>query len=58
MVRYSFSLSANGHVVLDYSVRVRDHAGKLALPTDKNLYVKTTPCWRAVAPPAAAQAMP
>jgi hypothetical protein len=39
MVRFQFALSADGLVVVDYSVRVRDHSGKLAGPTDKNLYV-------------------
>jgi hypothetical protein len=58
MVRYNFSLSANGHVVLDYSVRVRDHAGKLALPTDKNLYVKTDAVLAPPVAPPAAPAMP
>jgi len=59
MVRYSLLLSANGHVSLDYSVRVRDHSGKLALATDKNLYVKTDAVLAPpVAPPAAAKAMP
>ncbi|MGZ3427713.1 MAG: hypothetical protein ACXVCV_13740 [Polyangia bacterium] len=38
-VRYQINVVADGHVVLDYSVRVRDHNGKLAKPTDKNLYV-------------------
>ena len=32
MVRYAFTLSADGHVALDYTVRVRDHSGKLASP--------------------------
>jgi hypothetical protein len=40
-VRYQFTVTSDGHVVLDYTIRVRDHAGKLALPTDKNLYVST-----------------
>jgi hypothetical protein len=38
-VRYQLTLIANAHAVLDYSVRVRDHNGKLAKPTDMNLYV-------------------
>ncbi|MGZ3405561.1 MAG: hypothetical protein ACXVAN_03890 [Polyangia bacterium] len=38
-VRYQINVVADAHVVLDYSVRVRDHNGKLAKPTDKNLYV-------------------
>lgn len=39
MVRYRLTLSADGHVALDYTVRVRDHNNKLAAPTDPNLYV-------------------
>ena len=46
MARFAFSLAADAHVVMDYTVRVRDHAGKLALPTDKNLYVSRPPRWR------------
>lgn len=38
-VRYQITVAADGHVVLDYTVRVRDHNGKLAKPTDMNLYV-------------------
>lgn len=38
-VRYAFTVSADAHVVFDYVVRVRDHNGKLAKPTDKDLYV-------------------
>ena len=38
-VRYAFTVNADAHVILDYSVRVRDHNGKLAKPTDKDLYV-------------------
>ncbi len=49
-VRYAFTLSADGHVALDYTVRVRDYSGKLASPTAMNLYVNTTPM---LAPPAA-----
>ena len=41
-VRYQFTVSADAHVIMDYSVRVRDHNGKLAKPTDKNLYVDTS----------------
>jgi hypothetical protein len=40
-VRYQLNIVADAHVVFDYSVRVRDHNGKLAKPTDKNLYVNT-----------------
>jgi hypothetical protein len=40
-VRYQFNVSADAHIILDYTVRVRDHNGKLAKPTDKNLYVNT-----------------
>ncbi len=40
-VRYQMTLSATGHVVLDYAVRVRDHSNKLARPTDTPLYVDT-----------------
>jgi hypothetical protein len=40
-VRYAFIVSAGGHVVMDYTVRVRDHAGKLADPAQSNLYVST-----------------
>ncbi len=38
-VRYQLTVNAGGHVVMDYSIRVRDHNGKLAKPSDKNLYV-------------------
>lgn len=38
-VRYQLTIAADGHVQLDYTVRVRDHNGKLAKPTDQNLYV-------------------
>jgi hypothetical protein len=38
-VRYAFTITAGGHVIMDYVVRVRDHAGKLASPTAMNLYV-------------------
>lgn len=38
-VRYAFTVSADAHVIMDYNVRVRDHNGKLAKPTDMDLYV-------------------
>lgn len=38
-VRYQLTVSADAHVVMDYTVRVRDHHGKLAKPGDDNLYV-------------------
>lgn len=38
-VRYAFTVTADAHVIMDYNVRVRDHNGKLAKPTDMNLYV-------------------
>jgi hypothetical protein len=38
-VRYQLTVSADAHVIMDYSIRVRDPNGKLAKPTDKNLYV-------------------
>jgi hypothetical protein len=38
-VRYQLTVSAPGHVVMDYSVRVRDHNGKLAKPDAMDLYV-------------------
>jgi hypothetical protein len=41
MVRYVIGVSADGHVKLDYDVRVRDHNGKLATAGAKNLYVST-----------------
>jgi len=49
-VRYQFTVTADAHVVMHYTVRVRDHNGKLALPTDKNLYVSTD---ATLAPPVA-----
>ncbi len=49
-VRYAFTLSANGHVAFDYTVRVRDHALKLASPTAQNLYISTD---AVLTPPAA-----
>jgi hypothetical protein len=49
-VRYQLTVVADAHVVLDYSVRVRDHNGKLAKPTDKDLYVSTAAM---LAPPVA-----
>jgi hypothetical protein len=38
-VRYQIAVVSDSHVILDYTVRVRDHNGKLAKPTDMNLYV-------------------
>lgn len=38
-VRYQLTVSAPGHVVMDYSVRVRDHNAKLAKPGAMDLYV-------------------
>ncbi|HEX8953648.1 MAG TPA: hypothetical protein VF945_17445 [Polyangia bacterium] len=38
-VRYQFTVTADAHVIMDYTVRVRDHNGKLAKPSDKDLYV-------------------
>jgi hypothetical protein len=58
MVRMSFLLSATGHVVVDYNVRVRDLTGKLALPTDKNLYVSTAATLQAPAAPMPMAATP
>jgi hypothetical protein len=50
-VRLQFGLSADGHVVVDYTVRVRDRSGdKLSTPTAKNLYVNTAAM---LAPPVA-----
>jgi hypothetical protein len=49
-VRYQFTIVADAHVIFDYSVRVRDHNGKLGKPTDKNLYVNTA---ATLAPPIA-----
>lgn len=49
-VRYQLTVSADGHVVMDYTIRVRDHNGKLAKPTDKDLYVNDA----ATLPPPAA----
>jgi hypothetical protein len=49
-VRYAFTVTAEGHVKLDYTVRVRDHNGKLATPGAKDLYVNTA---ATLAPPAA-----
>lgn len=52
-VRYAFILASDGKAQLDYTVRVRDHNGKLALPTDKDLYVSTAAMLAPpVAPPA------
>ena len=59
MARFQFVLASSGHVVLDYSVRVRDHSGKLAAPTDKNLYISTDAVLAApAAPPAPMMAAP
>jgi hypothetical protein len=55
MVRYLITLSSMGHVALDYTVRVRDHHGKIANPTDMNLFVPTD---TALAPPVAPMAGP
>jgi len=49
-VRYQFTVTADAHVIMNYSVRVRDHNGKLAKPTDMNLYVSTD---ATLAPPVA-----
>ena len=49
-VRYQLNISANAHVIVDYTVRVRDHNGKLAKPGDMNLYVNPA---ATVAPPIA-----
>jgi hypothetical protein len=49
-VRYALGIDANGHVVMDYTVRVRDHNGKLADPSQRNLYVSTAAM---LAPPVA-----
>ncbi|MCU1280870.1 MAG: hypothetical protein JWM53_4416 [bacterium] len=49
-VRYQLAVVADAHVILDYSVRVRDHNGKLAKPTDKDLYVNSA---ATLAPPVA-----
>jgi hypothetical protein len=54
-VRYAFTVTADAHVIMDYVVRVRDHHGKLAKPTDKNLYVNRA---ATLAPPAAPPPMP
>lgn len=55
VVRYHLGLTASGHVVLDYSVRVRDRTGKLARPDDDDLYV---PDDATLPPPAAPPAAP
>ena len=49
-VRYALTMSASGHAVLDFTVRVRDLQGKLATPGAKNLYVSTAAM---LTPPAA-----
>jgi hypothetical protein len=59
-VRFQLSLSATGHVVCDYAVRVRDHSGKLAKPTDppETLFVNPAPSVPApIQPPAAMMMM-
>ena len=54
-VRYAFVFASDGKAQMDYTVRVRDHNGKLALPTDKDLYVSTAATLAPpVAPPKAA----
>lgn len=56
MVRFALTLAADGHVVLDYNVRVRDHSSKLApAPATGAMYVSLDSV-RAppVAPPASA----
>ncbi len=54
-VRYQFTVSADAHVIMNYSIRVRDHNGKLAKPTDKDLYVNPAAM---LAPPIAPPVMP
>jgi hypothetical protein len=49
-VRYQLTVSAPGHVVMDYTVRVRDHHAKLAKPGAMNLYVNAA---ATLAPPVA-----
>jgi len=49
-VGYALSVRADEDVIMDYTVRVRDHNGKLAKPTDDNLYVNNA---ATVAPPIA-----
>jgi hypothetical protein len=59
MVRLQIGLSANGHVVLDYNVRVRDLTGKLTAPDAAELYVDPAPVLMPpVVPPAAMMPMP
>jgi hypothetical protein len=41
MVRLQLTLASTGNVTAEYSVRVRDHSGKLAHIGDMNLYVST-----------------
>jgi hypothetical protein len=58
-VRFAIGFSTDGKAQMDYTIRVRDHNGKLALPTDKNLYVSTAAMLAPpVAPPAAAAPAP
>lgn len=49
-VRFQLTLATDGKAQMDFSVRVRDHNGKLGLPTDKDLYVSTAAM---LAPPVA-----
>jgi hypothetical protein len=51
-VRFAFRLSSAGHVVFDYTVRVRDRSGKLARPTDMPLYISTAATLPPAVPPA------
>jgi hypothetical protein len=53
-VRYAFTVTADGHAQLDYSVRVRDHHGKLAKAGAMNLYVSDADT---LAPPVAPPTM-
>jgi hypothetical protein len=59
MVRYTFVLSATGHVVMDYSIRVRERVGGdlLAQEGNRNLYVSTDALLPAPAVPSAASTM-
>ena len=53
-VRYQLTVTAPGHVVLDYTVRVRDHNAKLAKPGAMDLYVNDA---ATLAPPIAPPVM-
>jgi hypothetical protein len=55
-VRFALAFSTDGKAQMDYTIRVRDHNGKLALPTDKNLYVSTAAMLTPPVPPPAATA--